>query len=211
MERMIVFKCTHCSAKLQIKVKDEMYSKKSTLRCRKCKEITSIVIPSEKEYLEKVRKKKQENAPTTFVKDDFKTEKYLKLTLTESEKATIPQSYDIDQKYMTIGRKSSNVASYKPDIGIITEDKFMSKKHTAIVRKENKEFAISDLNSVNGTWVNGEKLEPNDEIYLQDGDEIKMGRTFFKIIVVEESSSKGSNKSNPKKDDEDITYMDLTK
>lgn len=75
---------------------------------------------------------------------------------------------------MTLGRSSKN--------DIVIKDKFVSKKHLEIVEK-NSSFYIRDLNSANGTYLNGEKVEPQVPILLQNGDRIGVG--FIQFIFVE--------------------------
>ena len=58
---------------------------------------------------------------------------------------------------------------------IILEDEFASRLHAALYYKEGG-FEIDDLNSTNGTFVNGRKV---DRVKLQDGDVIKIGKSEF--------------------------------
>ncbi len=75
---------------------------------------------------------------------------------------------------MTLGRSSKN--------DIIIKDKFVSKKHLEIFGKDSF-FYLKDLNSANGTYLNGEKVEPQVPILLQNGDRIGVG--FIQFIFVE--------------------------
>ncbi len=70
-----------------------------------------------------------------------------------------------------IGRSS------KCDVQLDQES--VSRNHARIVRQRSH-YAISDLGSTNGTYVNDELVE---EVVLRDGDQIKVGRTIFKFIV----------------------------
>ncbi|MBI4212674.1 MAG: FHA domain-containing protein [Deltaproteobacteria bacterium] len=64
---------------------------------------------------------------------------------------------------MTMGRAESNT--------IPVRDPKASRQHCKIERK-GKEYVLVDLNSSNGTLVNGERVE---EHVLSDGDEIQIG------------------------------------
>ena len=44
---------------------------------------------------------------------------------------------------------------------------------------------VSDLGSKNGTWINGERLEPSGK--LSDGDELRVGRLEFQVVVADEA------------------------
>jgi FHA domain protein len=71
-------------------------------------------------------------------------------------------------KENTIGRGANNT--------IKINDKFMSTNHAKIT-KEDGVFFLEDLNSANGTKLNGEKLK--DKIELKNGDIIELGQLVF--------------------------------
>jgi pSer/pThr/pTyr-binding forkhead associated (FHA) protein len=72
---------------------------------------------------------------------------------------------------MTFGRR--------PDVDVVlTGDSFVSGRHAAIFY-EGEGFVVIDLDSTNGTRLNGQKLPPNKPERLKDGDEIIMGKTVF--------------------------------
>jgi len=64
-------------------------------------------------------------------------------------------------------------------VGVISTDKllFIGKDHFKIV-KDNNGFLIQDLNTKNGTEVNGEKLVENEMKLLSSGDDIMVGKTL---------------------------------
>ena len=74
----------------------------------------------------------------------------------------------------------------------ITSDIFVSERsisHThckVIMEDNNKKVLIEDLNSTNGTAINGEKIESQECYQLKDQDKIKVGNAIFKYV--EESS-----------------------
>ena len=55
----------------------------------------------------------------------------------------------------------------------ITEN-YVSSLHAAVLVKEGG-FFLSDMNSSNGTFLNGSKLEPDVPVLLKDGDKISIG------------------------------------
>ncbi|WP_051211001.1 FHA domain-containing protein [Runella zeae] len=88
-----------------------------------------------------------------------------------------------------IGRKSSVPTA---DILIDTVDGMMSRRHVILEVTRDKygqfQYLIAEAGSKNGTFVIGAKdpmrklkLEPEDLIYLEDGDTIQMGRT--KVVL----------------------------
>ncbi|MBL7575259.1 FHA domain-containing protein [Peptoniphilus asaccharolyticus DSM 20463] len=72
-----------------------------------------------------------------------------------------------------IGRSS------KCDITI--KDKFVSKEHIEI-REEDGVYFLEDLNSANGTFLNGEEV--HDIIELRNGDKIGVG--FIQLLFVDD-------------------------
>ena len=69
----------------------------------------------------------------------------------------------------TIGREG-NIA--------FPDDKFISRAHAKIVLTNNT-LTIKDLNSQNGTFINGKKIHKSQDITL--GDKIKCGNTNFTV------------------------------
>lgn len=65
------------------------------------------------------------------------------------------------------------------------QEKGVSRVHAAIRRGEDT-LTLVDLGSVNGTHLNGQRLNPNQPRVLHDGDEIRLGKlvchVYFKYI-----------------------------
>ena len=72
---------------------------------------------------------------------------------------------------LTIGRKDDN--------SIVLSDQHVSGNHVKILVKNNLLF-IEDLNSTNGTYLNGNKI--SGKMKLSNKDEIKIGTAIFKIL-----------------------------
>src|SRR3989337_3139611 len=62
-----------------------------------------------------------------------------------------------------------------PSNDIVLEDRLVSRSHAEVVRR-GKEFFVIDLDSYNGTFVNGTKTK---EKKLNNKDEIAIGKTTF--------------------------------
>ncbi len=69
---------------------------------------------------------------------------------------------------------SSVIAGNSDAVDIKLENRFVSRRHFQ-VRFESDVFYISDLGSTNGTYLNGTKLNPNEEQILRDGDVVGLG------------------------------------
>ncbi len=66
----------------------------------------------------------------------------------------------------TIGRVSENE--------VVVPDREVSRHHAAITRQDGQ-YYIEDLGSLNGTWVNDARLKPNQSTPLISGSEIRLG------------------------------------
>lgn len=86
--------------------------------------------------------------------------------------------YLLDRDETTIGRH--------PDAHVLLDDVTVSRDH-ARVRRSGRGFAVSDRASLNGTYVNGERIE---ERALVTGDEVQVGR--FKLLYVGEPEADAS-------------------
>lgn len=77
------------------------------------------------------------------------------------------KEYNLDKLSLTIGRKEDN------DIMI---DHMAVSGHHARVDKKEDSFTITDLNSTNGTFINGKKIT---EAALRPNDWITIGKHIF--------------------------------
>lgn len=73
---------------------------------------------------------------------------------------------------LTIGRKEDN--------SITLSDQHVSGNHAKIILRNNSLF-IEDLNSTNGTYLNGNKV--HGKVKVSNKDEIKIGTAVFKILI----------------------------
>ena len=69
---------------------------------------------------------------------------------------------------LTIGRDTSN--------SIVLNNDFVSRQHAQLILYEDGQALLKDLNSSNGTFVNGNKIT---ESYLSRGDSVKCGNAIL--------------------------------
>jgi len=84
--------------------------------------------------------------------------------------STVIKELKIDQDEVIIGRDSGN------DVQI--DNVAVSREHAKIIRDQNYYF-IEDLNSTNGTFINGKKINKK---FLKENDEISIGKHSLQII-----------------------------
>ncbi len=96
------------------------------------------------------------------------------------------------EKYEFIEEFEEIILGRSPDCDIQIPHKSVSKNHAKIV-KRGKEFELIDLNSSNGTYVNGVKIEGS--VKLKDRDEIILGqgeeKNKIKIIFINSEEKEG--------------------
>jgi len=81
-----------------------------------------------------------------------------------------------------IGREDPVSGSF-PDVDLVPyggEEGGVSRRHAQILRR-GVQFSIEDLNSVNYTFVNRQKVAPGTPHPLNDGDEIRLGRVVLQF------------------------------
>jgi len=83
------------------------------------------------------------------------------------------QTYVLDSPLITIGRKRINE--------VVVFDDQASRAH-AQIRNTPTGYEIIDLNSSNGTYVNGIRLQPKKAHFLNPNDQILIGRTKFTVV-----------------------------
>jgi len=90
-------------------------------------------------------------------------------------------------KRLVFGRSDNDYSSSKPDIDLTpfgALEKGVSRRH-AIIEPSEDTLMIMDIGSSNGTFLNGQRLMPNQPRVLRDGDEVRLGRLvahiYFKV------------------------------
>jgi hypothetical protein len=86
-------------------------------------------------------------------------------------------SYRLDQPVTAIGRH--------PDSDVFLDDITVSRRHV-VVERDSQGFTLRDVGSLNGTYVNRQRL---DEARLKYGDEVQIGRYRFSFVVGGERES----------------------
>ena len=102
-------------------------------------------------------------------------------SLTITRGGTVGKVFELQAGDNLVGRWDPDSGSF-PEVDMENDDSEarISRKHALI--KFGAELTIEDIGSLNGTFVNrGQRLEPGSPVPLKDGDEIIVGKTFFKV------------------------------
>lgn len=82
-----------------------------------------------------------------------------------------------------IGR-SDNTSSYQPDIDLFAfggQQKGVSRRHAVLMRYRDR-VHLMDLESVNGTFINGQRLPPNVPYLLNPSDQLSLANMEISIL-----------------------------
>ena len=83
--------------------------------------------------------------------------------------------------YFLVGRRDPKNGIYPDfDLSALDTGKISSRKH-AVFEFDQNSYVIKDLKSANGTWKNGQRLQPEINYPVNDGDEIVFGRNGVKV------------------------------
>jgi Nif-specific regulatory protein len=82
-------------------------------------------------------------------------------------------NFVLSEEDISIGREPSNQ--------ICVPDVSLSRRH-CLIKSEGGQFEISDLNSLNGVFINGVPVKRH---ILEHGDQIKLGDSLFLFLVGE--------------------------
>ncbi|MGL6226499.1 MAG: FHA domain-containing protein [Thermoguttaceae bacterium] len=97
------------------------------------------------------------------------------------------------------GRKAGQVIPVKgkrfligraDDCHIRLHSETVSRYHCAIIAEEGEDIIVYDLGSKNGVHVNGQRIPPDHEQVLKDGDRLKVGILVFDVRFSPELAEK---------------------
>lgn len=112
--------------------------------------------------------------------DRYEEENTISLWEDDSPKKIVLTNLHSGEKISFILKKNCIVGRRKPpcDIQITTKDRYISGEHFCFEKKGSSIY-IRDLNSKNGTWLNGKKILSSTCVHQEDV--LKAGRSEFKI------------------------------
>lgn len=95
------------------------------------------------------------------------------------------------EKIELIINKKEYIVGHKKELvdGYIEFNTSVSRKHCKISNIKGKNY-ILDLNSANGTWVNGKKINSDNPVEITPGDKIKISNSEFMVTAIGKSRRK---------------------
>ncbi len=105
------------------------------------------------------------------------------------------KTFTMDVEIMTdiIMGRSDVAIGEKPTVDLTpysADTMGVSRKHAKITRREDNALHLIDLKSANGTFLNGQKLIPEQPRILRNGDEVRLGRLVMTVEFVRKSSTR---------------------
>ena len=100
----------------------------------------------------------------------------LLITLKKISDPSFIKKLEFTEYPVKLGRESDN------EILLEDQRKIISRSHAKIINTEGL-VQVLDLGSSNFTYLNGEKLFPNDEVALKTGDVIKIGDYEMDVVL----------------------------
>ena len=106
----------------------------------------------------------EEYGQTVYIEEQPETTERVRRLYTPEDRLVA----SMEKPILTIGKK-------KEEVDVVLEDSSVSRMH-ARISKEGQDYYLEDLNSTNGTFKNGLRLQPYEKKKLETGDELKCGR-----------------------------------
>ena len=125
----------------------------------------------EEPKVEEKPKPKQKSKPKPVAKKPAKAPRYAKLVLVRKMDGEVVK---ISKKDFVIGK--SKYSDYQ-----VTKNNTVSRSHVVAHKKSDGSLTIEDNDSKNGTFIDGERLEPHEEMKLKDGMSLRMSNEVFEV------------------------------
>ena len=112
------------------------------------------------------------------------------LRFTDIETGRYSEIVPSKDKPMLLGRSHESLP-IQPDVDLtpfLTEKHGVSRRH-ALIRRRDLRLEMQDLNSTNGTGINGYRFRPKETHQIRSGDVITLGRVSIRITFLRKVTS----------------------
>ncbi|MGN0430229.1 MAG: DUF6382 domain-containing protein [Acetatifactor sp.] len=114
---------------------------------------------------------------------DYNEEEYGQTVYLEphrDQKKILHKIYSSDGKILvSVDREVLLIGKNRDKVDIYLEDLSVSRLHGRIVKTKENVICLEDLNSTNGTFLNGNRMQPYERRALEPGDEIMCGKVVL--------------------------------
>ncbi len=126
-----------------------------------------------------------------FRNDFFGENSVMSLQVRGSTDIDLDHSYEIRpqeaEQELVIGRSIAENNAVVPDIDLMAhhaEKRGVSRLHLSLrYDPKHRNIRVMDMNSVNGSFINGQRLHPNEVRILRNGDELRLGKLVLKVVL----------------------------
>jgi pSer/pThr/pTyr-binding forkhead associated (FHA) protein len=90
---------------------------------------------------------------------------------------------ELDEDSELVLGRYDNITGIVPGVDLVkyeAKEKGVSRKHAALIYKDGL-LKVSDLDSANFTYLNGQKLVPNQPRIVRDGDKLTLGTLYLTV------------------------------
>jgi hypothetical protein len=91
-----------------------------------------------------------------------------------------------EEKEFILGRRSGKTGSLSEsvlvDLGPLNGFELGASRRHALISRKEMGYVVTDLESTNGTWLNGQRLVPNHPYELKNGSLIRVGKMLLYIV-----------------------------
>lgn len=87
---------------------------------------------------------------------------------------------------IVLGRAHDEADVSQPDVDLapyLALEQGVSRRHLEL-RRDHETIKVVDMDSANGTFLNGQRLIPGEPRILRDNDELRLGRLVFRVAYV---------------------------
>lgn len=178
MKKSISFTCSSCGSDFHYPAYEiaAYLGKRVEIKCKNCKHPN--VLQVNLSLLEK-----ENESETRILNSEVKKRniKISRLIVEDREHSNIFE-LKLSEGISILGRKSNDDSASK--LILSESDTSMSRAHCQIdKRTENGEilYAIKDLGSTNGTYLNGDEMGKDEEVFLMPGDSVLIGKVIIQV------------------------------
>ncbi len=152
---------------------DKLKENKNMLKSRLEKKVI------DKKKFSELNKAAYENTNLLKYKEDDLLEE-TELLYKKTNKQLYLKNYE-NQNVLTLNKKINIVGRKYNEVDLYIDDTSIGRVHAAIILEDNKIF-LQDNNSLNGCYVNDIRLDKNDKMQIEVGDEISFSRCNYTLV-----------------------------
>ena len=105
-------------------------------------------------------------------------------------------------KYIIMPKQLYIIGRSSKECDIVLDEKSLSRKHATLIYNNKNEIIIKDLNSRNGTFINKERIKPNEDISFSINEMLSFGNTNNEIVFYDNTETKKEEDTDKEKEKE---------